>query len=526
MTVDLLLGDCIDALSRGGPPFDAIITDPPGGGRFMALAFDSDRGGRDRWIAWLAERLAAGRARTKEGGYLICWAFGRTSGWTHRAIEDAGWSHLGPIMHMHGEGYPKAGKKALKPMHETWFLARNGRPVDLNIDACRVRRNWAERGEAWLRSGNSAKPGAEKIGGAPPGNGINANPEGSFAPDVLLSHCEGCECVGVKAVRGSHPMSKDGTVRTVGYQGGAAGRNCKDTQYTADDGTETIEAWECVAGCDCGWSTTHPAGGDPPICERCGLDMWWACAVAQVDQQSGERKSGIMRAGTTRANLCGYAGAMPAKTGKDTFADSGGASRYYPQFHPRAHYFSKPSGSERDAGCEHLLWRKDDDAPIGWRRVTRAEWERLPTYAQAQAMRPKGKVWRSSGCVHATVKGIEMMRWMVRLLTQPEETIGDLFGGSCTTGIAAALEGRNAWSCDFAEEAIEIGYNRLRHWSPAQVDLLAPRDTAIRLHGWKPPAYDYWIPPDEPSERENKPRARPADPRQVDLFGDRRSNGA
>lgn len=450
----------------------------------MGLAFDSDRGGRDAWIAWLAERLAVGRSRTKDGGYMLCWAFGRTSGWTHRAIEDAGWSHLGPVMHMHGEGYPKAGRKALKPMHETWFLARNGRPVDLNIDACRVRRNWAERGEAWLRSGNSAKPGAEKIAGIPAGNGINANPEGSFAPDVLLSHCEGCECVGVKRIIGDKAHERHNRA-----------------MYRV--GTETIEAWECVAACDCGWSTNHPAGGDPPICERCGLDCWWACAVAMVDQQSGERQSGARAAGVRKG--LGY----------------GTSSRYYPQFHPRAHYFSKPSGSERDAGCEHLLWRKDDAAPIGWRRVTRAEWERLPTHAEAQQQKPKGKVWRSSGCVHATVKGIEMMRWMVRLLTQPGETVGDLFAGSCTTGIAAALEGRDAFLCDMAAEAVEIGYNRLKYWYPSQGVLWdSAHDEGIRVHGWEPPAYDYWVPPEEPRERERQvQRVRPADPKQVAMFG-------
>lgn len=520
MTVDLLLGDCLDLL-RDAPLFDAIVTDPPGGGRFMNIAFDSDRGGRDRWIAWLAERLAAGRERTKEGGYLLCWSFGRTTGWTHRAIEDAGWRMLGPVGHFHGQGYPKAGKQALKPMLETWYLARNGRPADLNIDACRVRRNWAERGEAWMRSGHSAKPGAEKIAGIPAGNGIACHEGGSFPPDLVLSHCEGCERVGVRKVV-SQPNS-GGRTKGLGYGGSTTGAQLH--HFSSEDGTETVEAWECVAGCDCGWSTTHPAGGDPPMCERCGFDMWWACAVALVDQQSGERKGfqgGTLRRGATTGRGIGYGSAsgpqdviLPGKDG------GGGASRFYPNFHPRAHYFSKP-GNERDAGCEHLLWRKDDQAPIGWRRVTRAEWERLPTYEQSQAQRPKGKVWRSSGNPHATIKGIDHMRWKCRLLTRPAETVGDLFGGAMTVAIAAALEGRNAWSCDIAEEAIEIGYNRLRHWYPSQGDLFAgAADGGIRLHGWTPPAYDYWIPPDEPRERERPPRVRLADPRQVDMFGGR-----
>lgn len=249
---------------------------------------------------------------------------------------------------------------------------------------------------------------------------------------------------------------------------------------------------------------------------------WWACAVALVDQQSGERRGfqgGRLRRGATTGNAMGYGGHAPQEVILPGHDGGGGASRFYPNFHPRAHYFSKP-GSERDAGCEHLLWRKDDQAPIGWRKVTRAEWGRLPTYEQAQQQKPKGKVWRSSGNPHATIKGIDHMRWLCRLLTQPGETIGDLFGGAKTVAIAAALEGRNAWSCDIAEEAIEIGYNRLLHWYPSQGDLFSERaDGGIRLYGWTPPAYDYWIPPEEPRERERPSRVKLADPRQVDMFG-------
>ena len=118
------------------------------------------------------------------------------------------------------------------------------------------------------------------------------------------------------------------------------------------------------------------------------------------------------------------------------------------------------------------------------------------------------------------MKGIEQLRWKCRLLTQPGETIGDMFSGSGTTGIAAALEGRNAFLCDMAAEAVEIGYNRLKHWYPSQSVLWeSARDEGIRLHGWQPPAYDYWVPPEEPRpERERVQRVK-ADPRQVGLFG-------
>jgi hypothetical protein len=62
----------------------------------------------------------------------------------------------------------------------------------LNIDACRVPRGMvAERGEAWARSGHTAKPDADKIA-APPGDGINIHPLGGWPGNVVLTHDARC----------------------------------------------------------------------------------------------------------------------------------------------------------------------------------------------------------------------------------------------------------------------------------------------------------------------------------------------
>lgn len=70
---------------------DAVVTDPPAGIGFMGKEFDSNRGGRGRWIAWLSERLAECYRVTKPGGRMLCWSIPRTMHWTGCAIEDAGW---------------------------------------------------------------------------------------------------------------------------------------------------------------------------------------------------------------------------------------------------------------------------------------------------------------------------------------------------------------------------------------------------------------------------------------------------
>jgi site-specific DNA-methyltransferase (adenine-specific) len=84
-------GDCLDVM-RGMPAdsVDAVVCDPPGGISFMSKSWDTDHGGRDQFVAWLTERLAEATRLLKPGGHALVWAMPRTSGWTHRAIEDAG----------------------------------------------------------------------------------------------------------------------------------------------------------------------------------------------------------------------------------------------------------------------------------------------------------------------------------------------------------------------------------------------------------------------------------------------------
>lgn len=86
---------------------DSICCDPPGGINFMGLKFDSDRGGRNQWIAWLAEIMAEALRVTKPGGHGLVWALPRTAHWTGMALEDAGWEVRDKLSHIFGSGMKK-----------------------------------------------------------------------------------------------------------------------------------------------------------------------------------------------------------------------------------------------------------------------------------------------------------------------------------------------------------------------------------------------------------------------------------
>ena len=62
--------------------------------------------------------------------------------------------------------------------------------------------------------------------------------------------------------------------------------------------------------------------------------------------------------------------------------------------------------------------------------------------------------------VHPTQKPVALMRWCLSLVPDAE-TILDPFAGSCTTGVAAKLEGRKSVLIEISEKYCEAGAKRL-----------------------------------------------------------------
>lgn len=65
--------------------------------------------------------------------------------------------------------------------------------------------------------------------------------------------------------------------------------------------------------------------------------------------------------------------------------------------------------------------------------------------------------------VHPTVKPIELMRYLVRLITPSQGTVLDPFMGSGSTGCAAALEGFDFVGIERESEYFEIAQRRIEH---------------------------------------------------------------
>lgn len=147
------------------------------------------------------------------------------------------------------------------------------------------------------------------------------------------------------------------------------------------------------------------------------------CPVRMLDEQAGDILGAVSngkRAGT------GYGEGYGVQAQVPSYADTGGPSRFF--------YTAKASSAERD------------------------------------------------GATHPTVKPLELMRWLVRLVTPPGGLVLDPFAGSGTTLIAAKLEGLRAVGIEREESYCEMAAERYRRrYDPAAASWTGEREEDDQL---------------------------------------------
>lgn len=69
---------------------------------------------------------------------------------------------------------------------------------------------------------------------------------------------------------------------------------------------------------------------------------------------------------------------------------------------------------------------------------------------------------------HPTVKPLDLMRYLVKLITPPDGTVLDPFLGSGSTLCAVALEGKKGVGIEHEPEYAKIAEARVKHWQPKE----------------------------------------------------------
>lgn len=167
---------------------------------------------------------------------------------------------------------------------------------------------------------------------------------------------------------------------------------------------------------DSGWKSTNRS-------EIAGKDggRWPAHVVldeeaaALLDTQSGITKSGAMKRTVGAYEGESVTGMLRGDSGPhNQHGDEGGASRFF--------YCAKPSKRERNEGLPEGMANK-----------------------------------------HPTVKSVELMRWLVRLITPPDGIVLDPFMGSGSTGVACMEEGFRFVGIELEKNSADIAHARIAH---------------------------------------------------------------
>lgn len=85
---------------------------------------------------------------------------------------------------------------------------------------------------------------------------------------------------------------------------------------------------------------------------------------------------------------------------------------------------------------------------------------------------------------HPTVKPIDLMRYLCRLITPPSGVVLDPFMGSGTTGIGATAEGFSFIGIEREEEYINIARHRISHWVKEKEEQVRQQRAQKSLFDW------------------------------------------
>lgn len=111
------------------------------------------------------------------------------------------------------------------------------------------------------------------------------------------------------------------------------------------------------------------------------------------------------------------------------------------------------------------------------------EWKRFFYCAKASRQeREQGLDGHGSRVnIHPTVKPIDLMRYLCRLITPRNGIILDPFLGSGSTGIAAGLEGFEFVGIEREEEYFKIAKARIEHWTNTPLTYDQPQPKEVKL---------------------------------------------
>ena len=454
MTWKIITGNNTDVLrTYEDNTFDSIVTDPPYGIAFLGKDWDNDTGALETWQECFRV--------LKPGGHLLAFSAARTYHHLATNIEMCGFEIRDQLMWLYGSGFPKAQdigkaiqkrqgvketqhKKGMRPYnndenksnsHAGAFNTEYNDPVPTSIEA-----------QAWSGWKTALKPAHEPIVMA-------RKPFKGSCIDNVLEHGVGALNIDESRIESEPRMvltRKEGHNATLTFDGS------KESEHK-----DTSDAYEMVEH-----NGRFPSNvlGEIPDYQK----FFYCPKVSRAERHAGFEN--------LPKRLCGPGGDGWVQAQEHQGNNKKDNLDHIPKYDRRTEGLE----SAGFQGLQKLDGKKGNldhiPAPFGDVKGCYVDGKRFAAKHQELQTnkRPRGEAFgdgnllkdatQSVGNNHPTVKPVELMKYLVRLVTPKGGKVLDPFNGSGSTGMACVELGYDYTGIDLDKDYVEIANKRISAW--------------------------------------------------------------
>jgi site-specific DNA-methyltransferase (adenine-specific) len=431
--------------------FDCVVTDPPYGISFLGKDWDHNTGDREVYEQCLRV--------LKPGGHLLAFSAARTYHHLAMTVETVGFEIRDQIMWIYGSGFPKSqdvGRQIDKSQNKGKFIGTgatqmSGGPKEFPDGALprsekMIHEPETDEAKQWSGWGTQLKPAHEPIVMA-------RKPVIGSIRENVLEHGTGAINIDATRVIPSNDELE-------AFQGNWDRKASGMAEYSKLDGS--VQSGQQIQSSLKDINDYKPTGRFPANVIHDGSDEV-VSLFPSTDTKNNPPKKYSNKTGFREGYVNGVA---PDKEIEHTiYNDGGSAARFF--------YCPKVSRSERHIGFDPNSQGVIIDSEVFGKTPVCLDCGKTrngstkhdgcdPENIGFQERRTE----RSSevGNNHPTVKPIELMKYLIKLVTPPNGHILDPFNGSGSTGCAAVELGYDYTGIELDPNYVEIATKRISHW--------------------------------------------------------------
>jgi DNA modification methylase len=430
MNFKIMTGDNRDTLKTlADNSIDAIVTDPPYGIDFLGKTWDANTGAVETYQECLRV--------LKPGGHILAFSAARTYHHLAVTLEQAGFEIRDQIMWIYSSGFPKAqdigkaiDKRAGKRVSATVDNTDNTYSVGIasKCSKCNMPHGTATRGlckqddcpinealkpadNEWAGWKTALKPAHEPICMA-------RKPFKGSTIDNVLAH--GVGALNIDATRIVWDEKAQANIRRQNALGGEIVGGGIEKYATVGEDADGKHETQRILLNDQGRYPSNVIG------EVEGYQKFFHCPkVSRKERHVGFDTDTVDSIKSMLEDMKGY------------YIDNNGNAVDYDERDGKSQVFLPHLGPIYIHGIKHeyALWKGENN---------------------------------NKGNNHPTVKPVELMKYLIKLITPPGGVVLDPFNGSGSTGMAAVELGHTYIGCELDPAYVDIATKRIQAWNTSE----------------------------------------------------------